>query len=169
VAQNDEVKFKQLILPHFETAFNLARWLTKNEADASDILQEASVRAFRFIHSMNSENPRAWFLQIVRNTSYTLLKSRKSYVEFDFEKDIKDETPNAEDSLLEKQNAQDLQAALDEMPLPYREILILRELEEFSYEEIADMLQVPAGTVMSRLSRARDLLKRKLTSKRGRL
>jgi RNA polymerase sigma-70 factor (ECF subfamily) len=167
VAQQDEAKFRRLIVPHFETAFNLAYWLTQNEADASDILQDASVKAFRFIDTLQSENSRAWFLQIIRNTSYSLLKSRKSYVEFDFEKDIQDETPNAEDALLENQNAKDLHKALDELPVPYREILILRELEELSYDEIAETLQIPEGTVMSRLARARDLLKKKLILQKG--
>ena len=163
--QKDEVKFRQLILPHFETAFNLARWLTQSDADASDILQDASIKAFRFMNSVKLEHPRAWFLQIVRNTSYTLLKSRKIYVEVDFEKKIEDVSPNAEEILLEKVSAQELNLALNELALPYREILILRELEELSYEEVSEMLEIPMGTVMSRLSRARDMLKKKLILK----
>jgi len=169
LAEQDEVKFRKLIVPHFETAFNLARWLTQSDADASDVLQDASVKAFRFLDTMTSENPRAWFLQIVRNTSYTLLKNRKVYVEIEFEKELEDPGPSVEDVLLENQSIGELNQALNALTLPYREILILRELEEMSYEEIAETLQVPLGTVMSRLARARNLLKKKLILKGGNL
>ncbi len=165
MTEKDEVKFRQLILPHFEAAFNLARWLTKSEVDASDVLQDASIKAFRYINTMKSEHPRAWFLQIVRNTSYTLLKSKKMYVEMDFENEIEDTNPNAEEILSEHTSALELHEALNELAVPYREILILRELEEMSYEEIAEMLQVPLGTVMSRLARGRELLRKKLILK----
>jgi RNA polymerase sigma factor (sigma-70 family) len=168
VAERQEIRFRQLIVPHFEAGFNLARWMTQSEADASDVLQDASMKALRFIDGLKSENPRAWFLTIIRNTAYTLLKSKKLHVEFDPERESEDERPNAEDLLVENASAQELHGALSELALPYREILILRELEELSYEEIAEMLQVPQGTVMSRLARAREMLKRKLILKGGR-
>ena len=114
---------------------------------------------------MQLDNPRAWFLQIIRNTAYTRIKGRKNTVEFDYDKDIEDPVPNAESMLLEKVNGQELHNALDELPTQYKEILILRELEELSYEETAEILQVPLGTVMSRLARARNHLKKKLTAK----
>src|SRR4051812_6745635 len=100
VAEEHELKFRRLIVPHFEAAYNLARWLTQSDPDASDVFQESSVKAFRFIGGMTSENPRAWFLQIVRNTSYTILKSRKVYVEINFETEIEDEAPSAEEILV---------------------------------------------------------------------
>ncbi len=166
MAERNEVKFRKLIVPLFEAAFSLARWLTQNDADAADVLQDASFKAFRFMDSLKTENPRAWFFQIIRNTSYTLLKNRKLYVEMDFEKE-EDITPNAEDLLAENASAQTLHAALNDLDLPYREILILRELEEMSYEDIAETIQVPVGTVMSRLARARVLLKKKLIFRGG--
>ena len=165
MAENDHDKFKQLIAPHFDAAFNLARWLTGSEAEASDVLQDSSIKAFRFLNKMQLDNPRSWFLQITRNTAYTIIKGRKNTVEFDYDKDIEDPVPNAESMLLEKVNGQELHNALDELPTQYKEILILRELEELSYEETAEILQVPLGTVMSRLARARNHLKKKLTAK----
>jgi RNA polymerase sigma-70 factor (ECF subfamily) len=168
LADSDGTKFRQLIVPHFDAAYNLARWLTGNDADASDVLQDSSIKAFRFIADLNSENPRGWFFQIVRNTSYTMLKNKKAFIEIELEKDIADPSPNAEDTMAKGATAKELHQALDELSVPYREILILRELEEASYEEIAEILQVPLGTVMSRLARARDQLRKKLSLKGGR-
>ena len=165
MADQNDIKFRQLIVPHFEAAYNLARWLTGNDTDATDVLQEASLKAFRFMESLKSENPRAWFFQIVRNTSYTVLKARKKYVELDFEKDIEDLRPNPEGLLLQDVTAKELYEALDELPVQYREVIVLREIEETSYEDIAAILQIPSGTVMSRLARARGLLKKKLIAK----
>lgn len=158
MSQSDD--FMQKIAPHFESAYNLARWLTKSDADSADVLQDACVKAFRFLHSSNPENPKSWFFQIVRNTAYTLLKSKKLFVELDPQ--IQDTGPSVEQVFSDKITAQHLHRALDELPVQYREILILREFEELNYEEISKILEVPIGTVMSRISRARNLLKETL-------
>lgn len=163
--QSENDKFNELVVPHFDSAFNLARWLLGSDADASDVLQESSIKAFRFIHKMKTKNTRAWFFQIVRNTCYTMLKSKKSFVEIDFENAIEDPSPTAEAVLSENTTAREIRRSLDELSVQHREILILREIEELSYDEIAEVLDLPEGTVMSRLARARQLLKKKLSVK----
>jgi len=161
----DESKFKKLIVPHFDTAYSLARWLTRNDADAADVIQDSCLKAFRFLAKMSSDSPRAWFLQIVRNTSYTLLKNKKQYVEMASESDVADLQPDAETILGQNASAKILREALDELTVEYKEILVLRELEELSYDEISEVIQIPHGTVMSRLARARAQLKKILISK----
>ena len=166
-SEADEIKFRQKIAPHFDTGYSLARWLTGSDADAADVLQEACIKAYRFIEALESDSPRAWFCRIVRNTAYTLLKNRRQFVELEAESGLQDESPGPDEVLLAGVGAQVLHEALNSLPVRYREVLVLRELEEASYEEIAMILRVPSGTVMSRLSRARGLLKRKLISKEG--
>jgi RNA polymerase sigma factor (sigma-70 family) len=158
LADQSEIKFRRMIVPHFDAAFNLARWLMGNEDEASDILQDSSLKAFRSIHSLKSENARAWFFQIIRNTAYTQLKNRKLFQESEFD-GLADTQPSAETLLIENASAKMLHEALALLAIPFREILILRELEELPYEDIAEILQIPQGTVMSRLARAREQLK----------
>jgi RNA polymerase sigma-70 factor (ECF subfamily) len=140
----------------------LARWLTRHEQDAEDVIQEASLRAWRsFDTFVLGRDARAWFLTIVRNTCRTLHRQKPST---ETEMQLEDDTQavstclDPEAVLIKKANLQLLHQALDELPFEYREIVILRELEELSYKEIANIIDIPLGTVMSRLSRARKEL-----------
>src|SRR5436190_3039102 len=161
--------FERTVLPHLDAAYNLARWLAGNDHDAQDVAQEASLRAFRFFGNFRGENARAWLLTIVRNTFYTWLRKNRppeNTVE------INDETLAVEDVLasgLEPFNPQFADAdavrrAIAELPVEFREIVVLREMEGFSYKEIAELAEVPIGTVMSRLARARKLLHKSLAA-----
>lgn len=163
--QSKLLHFEQTILPHLDAAYNLARWLTRNDADAADVAQEAYLRAFKFFGSFHGKNSRAWLLTIVRNTCYTWLRqnrARELATEFD-EDTHGGESDNPEMILLESVNAQLLKQAMEELPVEFREALILRELEGLSYKEIAVIADVPVGTVMSRLARARGRLQRRLS------
>ena len=168
----DGKRFEAAVLVHLDAAYNLAHWLTRDERDAEDVVQEACLRAFRFLETFRGGNTRAWFLAIVRNTYYSGLKKNRAQalnVPFD-EEDAPAEdgaahvewaTIASEDvaSGLEREEARRLvKQALDRLPEEFREIIVLRELEELSYQDIARIAQIPLGTVMSRLSRARKLL-----------
>lgn len=161
--------FEQTILTHLDAAYNLARWLTRNESDAEDVVQEACLRAFKFFGNFRGGDSRSWLLTIVRNTFYTLRqqnKMKEHTTVFDEERHVdEDESPTPEMILIERVNSQMLNAAIEELPAEYREVLILRELEGYSYKEIADMADVPIGTVMSRLARARRQLHRRLAGR----
>jgi RNA polymerase sigma factor (sigma-70 family) len=160
--------FEKEILPHLDAAYNLARWLTRNEQDAQDAVQEASMRAFRFFPSFRGGNARAWLLKIVRNACYTWLNVNRPLqeaTEFDevyFPPDSR--VLNPEEAVLRNDNVMFVRKALATLPSNFREVLILRELEGMSYREIADIAGMPAGTVMSSLSRARGALRQTLTS-----
>jgi len=158
--------FEQTVLPHLEAAYNLARWLTGNDHDAADVAQEASLRAFRFFGSFRGENARAWLLSIVRNTFYTWLRKNRPQektVEINDETlDIEDASANTETASPQFADADAVRRAIAELPVEFREIVILREMEGFSYKEIAELAEVPIGTVMSRLARARKLLQKSL-------
>ena len=154
-------------MPHLDAAYNLARWLAGNDHDAEDIVQEACVRAFRFVGGCRGDNSRAWLLTIVRNTACTWLKKNRpqAMVPIDDNElaEIED-THRAADSFYgADKNA--LRTALEELPLEFREALVLRELEGLSYKEIADVAGVPVGTVMSRLARARRQLQDRFARK----
>ena len=154
------VRFEQTVVPHLDAAYNLSRWLTRNDTDAQDVVQEAYLRAFKFFGSYHGGDSRAWLLTIVRNTCYTWLqqnRARELTTEFD-EEVHSTESVNPETLLIEVANKQLLKHALDELPVSYREVVILRELEGLSYKEIAEIADVPVGTVMSRLARARKRL-----------
>lgn len=158
-------RFEQTVLPHLDAAYNLARWLTGNETDAEDVVQEAYLRAFKFFGGFHGENSRAWLLKIVRNSCCTWLQQNRVHelaTEFD-EKLHSVESENPEIILLENINKQLLKQALEELPPEFREAVILRELEGLSYREIAGIADVPIGTVMSRLARARKRLQHCLT------
>jgi RNA polymerase sigma-70 factor (ECF subfamily) len=152
--------FERIILPHLGAAYNLARWLTKDADSASDIVQDACLKAFTFFSGFRGDNAKAWLLTIVRNTFFTSIRQKKDYekeLNEDLQGIISNES-NPEDLLIEYENIEIIRAALANVPLEFREIIILRELEDFSYKEIADITGIPIGTVMSRLARGRKLL-----------
>ena len=160
--------FEKAVLPHLDAAYNLARWLTRNDADADDVVQEAYLRAFRFFGGFQGEDGRAWLLGIVRNTSYTWMQRNRSpelNTPLDDEpREVKSDDLNPEALLLQKADAKMLRQAVEELPLEFREVLVLRELDEMSYKQIAVVADLPIGTVMSRLARARKRLQQILVS-----
>lgn len=153
-------RFEQTILPHLDAAYNLARWLTRSDADAEDVVQEAYLRAFRFFDGFHGGDSRAWTLKIVRNTCYSWLQKNRSHeTTSEFNEELHTvECGNPETILIEKIDGQILKQMLDELPIEFREIVVLRELEGLSYKEISGIADVPLGTVMSRLARARRRL-----------
>ncbi len=163
---NQLPSFERAVLPHLDAAYNLARWLTHNERDAEDVVQESYLRAFRFFAGFRGGDARAWLMRIVRNTCYTWLHANRPLqeaTEFDetlFSSDSR--TPNPEEAVLRNDRGAVVRKALETLPANFREVLILRELEGLSYKEIAEITGMPAGTVMSSLSRARDRLRQVL-------
>ena len=154
-------RFEQMVLPHFDAAYNLARWLTRNDHDAQDVVQEAVLRAYRFFDGLRGE-PRPWLLAIVRNTFLTRLQINRPADTAGFDDSLIELIPTDEDGP-EIQAARNLDRkmlneAIAALPVQFREVLILRELEDLSYKDIARITDVPMGTVMSRLARARRLL-----------
>ena len=161
--------FEEAMLPHMDAAYNLARWLLHNEQDAQDVVQEAYLRAFKSFGGFRGSNGRAWLLTIVRNTSYTLLKKRHLIdlnTSFDEELHAVDTDSVSPITILEEaETAKVMRDAIEELPAEFREILVLRHQENLSYKEIADVAQIPPGTVMSRLARARAKLKELITNR----
>jgi RNA polymerase sigma-70 factor, ECF subfamily len=163
---NDEqtrTRFENLTLPLMKDAYNLARWLMRNEEDAQDVVQDSYLKAFRFFESFRTEgNARAWFLRIVRNTCYDALSARnvkaREFVPEEEINDIADAAPGPRANVAAKATIEAVREAIAALPADYREIVILRELEGLSYKEISEVAGIPLGTVMSRLSRARDQL-----------
>lgn len=166
--QTSPGNFENSVLPHLDAAYNLARWLTRNGQDAEDAVQEACLRAFRFFGGFRGGDARAWLLKIVRNTCYTQLQNnRPQELATTFDEEIHSEddgSMNPEMLLLRSADSQLLRRALEELPMNFREVLVLRELEGLSYREIAEVSNIPPGTVMSSLSRARERLRQSLTS-----
>jgi RNA polymerase sigma-70 factor (ECF subfamily) len=158
--------FEQTVLSNLDAAYNLARWLTRDDRDAEDVVQDACLRAFRFFDSFHGGDSRAWLLTIVRHTCYTWLKKNRAHelVPLDEELDGVETGLNPEELLLLNADQQLLRQAVEELPIEFREVIILRELEGLSYKEIASVTGVPLGTVMSRLARARKRLQHGLTS-----
>jgi RNA polymerase sigma-70 factor, ECF subfamily len=158
--------FDQVVLPHLDAAYNLARWLTRNGHDAEDVVQEAFLRALKFFGGFHGGNPRAWLLTIVRNSCYDWLRrNRPSEVPAEFDEELHspvDPSPTPEDLVMGQADRVRLREALETLPLAWREVLILRELEGLSYKEIADVAGIKIGTVMSRLARARSGLQQQL-------
>ena len=163
-------QFEQTILAHVGAAYNLARWLTHDDDDAQDVVQEACLRAFRYFDSFHGGDSRTWLLTIVRHTCYSWLRKNRSQELVSFDEELHDveSTDTPEELLLASIDQQLLRTALEELPVEFREVLILRELEDLSYKEIAHIAGVPIGTVMSRLSRARKQLQQRLTRPAGR-
>jgi RNA polymerase sigma-70 factor, ECF subfamily len=169
-------RFEAVVLPHLDAAYALARWLTRNDADAADVVQEAMLRAFRYFDSYREGDAKAWVLQIVRRTAYSWLERNRAVASVSF--DDEDEAGNiagaspdgpdgAEALLLNRSELRRLDRLIEVLPAALREVIVLRELEEMGYREIARITGVPIGTVMSRLSRARAALRRAWEDKEG--
>jgi RNA polymerase sigma-70 factor (ECF subfamily) len=152
--------FEDVFLPHLDAAYNLARWLTRDASDADDVVQESYMRAFRFFGGFHGGDSRAWLLKIVRNTCYTWLrKNRPREIIYELDEEQHEAvTGDPEAVLLESVDRQILRKLLDDLPPLYREIIVLRDIEDLSYKEIASVTEMPLGTVMSRLARARKRL-----------
>ena len=170
-------RFAEVVLPHLDAALSLARWLTGSLADAEDVVQEASIRAFGAIDSFRDGSSRAWVLTIVRNTAFSWLRKNrlKALVVTDddsvfeaasFSNDGRSTQQSPEALLIAKADADSLNAAITALPLKFKEVLVLREVDDLSYREIAQVVSLPIGTVMSRLSRARKLLIARLAQPR---
>lgn len=161
--------FEELILPHLDAAHNLARWLLRSEQDAQDVVQEAYLRAFKSFAGFHGSNGRAWLLTIVRNTSYTFLKKNRSAdLNTPFHEEIHGTASDSDSPVTRLERGEDAQRitnAMAKLPDEFREILVLRHQEGLSYKEIADIAQIPPGTVMSRLARARSKLREFLTAR----
>jgi len=168
-AKEEITSFEEAMLPHLDAAHNLAKWLLRNEQDAQDVVQEAYLRAFRSFNGFRGTNGRAWLLTIVRNTSYTLLKKSHAVdltTPFDEEIHATGHESVSPATILEHSEDSDLiTEAMDALPAEFREIVVLRHQEGLSYKEIADIAQIPPGTVMSRLARARAKLKEYLAAR----
>jgi RNA polymerase sigma-70 factor (ECF subfamily) len=168
IKQEDSRDFQAVVLPHLDAAYNLARWLVRDPSIADDIVQDAFLRAFKYYGSFQGGSPRAWVLQIVRNVAFAHFKAQQIRMEVTLvteagdderpDKDISDPAPGPEDTLLHRQELRLVEKQLDALPVALRECIVLRELEELSYKDIAQITGVPIGTVMSRLSRARQVL-----------
>ncbi len=164
--QSKQTHFEEAVLTHLDAAYNLARWLMRDGHDAEDMVQEAMLRAFRFFDRFQGGDSKAWLLAVVRNTCYTRLKENRArdlMTSFDERiHGIAKEDSSPEYLFLQKATTESLREVLEELPAEYREILVLRELEGFSYKEIATIADIPLGTVMSRLTRARTRLQQLL-------
>ena len=154
--------FEETVLPHLDAAFNYARWLTRNDTDAEDVVQDACVRAIRYFSSLRDDDARAWLFTIVRNAWYSRVSRKANVAEGTRLNDGQDERPDnaldPEERLLQQHTVGLVRAALEQLPVDFREVIVLREIEGLSYKEIAEVAGVPVGTVMSRLARARERL-----------
>jgi RNA polymerase sigma-70 factor (ECF subfamily) len=154
-------RFEAVALPHLPSAYNLARWICRNEADAADVVQEAVMRALHYFDSYRGGDARAWLLQIVRNSAHTWIASNRPAGRVPLVETELDAAGDSEDpmsAVAAQAESEGLRRAIAQLPLEQREVLVLREFEELSYRQIADIIDTPIGTVMSRLSRARDQL-----------
>jgi RNA polymerase sigma factor (sigma-70 family) len=169
--REERALFDEIFLPHMAEAYRLAQWLTGSASDAEDVVQDAALRAFRGVRGFGAVNARAWSLTIVRNTAYSwLTKNRSKAVvsaeELTFAEQLQIEQESAhgnraetpEETLLLKADAADVERALAQLPPTFREVIVLREINQMNYRDIAEITNTPIGTVMSRLSRARHLL-----------
>ena len=162
---SDASRFAELCLPHLDSAYNLARWLTRDTQDAQDVVQDACVRALKYVGSLHGNDGRAWFLTIVRNAFYDWLRrNRPAEIvpgeDEAIERAVDPAAIDPEQAAVRLSDARALSDAIAALPLQFREVLILREFEDMSYKEIARVADIPVGTVMSRLARARGLLQR---------
>jgi RNA polymerase sigma-70 factor (ECF subfamily) len=159
---DQHARFEQLIVPHLDAAYNLARWLTRRDQDAEDLVQEAYLRAFQFFGGFHGTDGRAWLLAIVRNTCYTWMqRNRPHAASTSFDEQTHgavSEVLDPQAIMLRTEDAQLVRQALEELPDEFREVIVLRELEGLPYKDIAQIVAIPIGTVMSRLARARGRL-----------
>jgi RNA polymerase sigma-70 factor, ECF subfamily len=161
-------RFESVVLPHLDAAYALARWLTRNDADAADVVQEAMLRAFRYFDSYREGDAKSWVLRIVRRTCYSWLERNRpaEVVPLEAEGELDEEVGasaaagDTETLLQSRSDLRRLDALIEALPAPLREVVVLRELNELGYREIAEVIGVPIGTVMSRLHRARSTLRR---------
>jgi RNA polymerase sigma factor (sigma-70 family) len=169
--KDDRELFDEVFLPNLTEAYRLARWLTGNTSDAEDVVQDAALRAFRGIKNFGSINARAWSLTIVRNTAYSWLQKNRPKAllsmedlsepdkhQFELEHENTKRTETPEDIVLQKAEIENINQALARLPALFREVIVLREMHELNYRDIAEIANIPIGTVMSRLSRARQML-----------
>jgi RNA polymerase sigma factor (sigma-70 family) len=163
--------FEAAVLPHLDAAYNLARWLIRNDHDSEDLVQEAYLRAFKFFGGFQGGDARAWLLAVVRNVCYTWLKKRQTRgATTAFDEEVhsgEGDAYNPERLALQHADREVLRDALEELPVAYREVIVLRELEGCSYKDIAVIADIPIGTVMSRLTRARKRLEEHLAKRLG--
>lgn len=172
------MRFDELVLPHMQAAFNLAYWILGERAEAEDVVQDAFLRAFRAFGGFRGENAKPWLLAIVRNAAFRAIQNRKRSARFfilsgdvkgsdgQVVAEIASDDPSAESVLLAAEDRERLHAALGALPIDYREIIVLREMEGLSYSEISEAVAIPIGTVMSRLSRARAELRELLAQRK---
>jgi RNA polymerase sigma-70 factor (ECF subfamily) len=165
------IRFEEEILVHLDAAHNLARWITRDAGMAKDAVQDGCLRAFRAFDRMHGPNARAWFLAVIRNTCIDLLREQRTHAtdeEYDDDVHGAEASPESdgaltpEDIVARASDAHWLHGCIDALPREYREVVVLRELEELSYKEISAIVDIPIGTVMSRLSRGRDLLQKRM-------
>ena len=157
---DERARFERALLPHLDAAYNLARWLTRNPEDAEDVVQEAYLRALRFFESFQGGDGKAWLLAVVRNTCLTRRRRERDALKVPFDEAVYQTTaPVAEKELIREADRAGLRKCLETLPGDYRAVLVMREMEEMPYKEIAHVAGLPIGTVMSRLARARELLR----------
>jgi RNA polymerase sigma factor (sigma-70 family) len=169
-------RFEAQVLPHLDAAYRLARWLSRSPSDAEDIVQEAVLRAFRGFDGQRGNDAKAWLLTIVKNCHFTALKQqqRRAFVPLPEEHDVQDDhamiatTPDPESTSIRRDEVRTLDRVMSALPEEQREVLVLREIEELDYRQIATIANIPIGTVMSRLARARAALKARWLRKTGR-
>jgi RNA polymerase sigma factor (sigma-70 family) len=169
--QSKIVRFEEIALQHLSAAYSLARWLVQNEHDAEDLVQEAYLRALKFFSGFYGGDSRAWLLTIVRNTCYTWLQKNRGLrltdpIDDKLDKLVSD-FADPEVLFLQRVNSQMVRQAVQELPLEFREVVVLREMEGLSYKEIASIVDIPIGTVMSRLKRGRRRLSAVLAKRLG--
>ena len=158
-------QFEQAIWPHSRAAYNFARWLVRNDHDAEDIVQESFLKALGAIHTLRAGDARPWLLAIVRNTAINFLNRQRPAIKAEWSESVEqqsDTAPDPERSLIAQSRRDRVRSAIDRLQPEFREALVLREIEGLAYKEIGFVLKVPIGTVMSRLSRARNLLAQEL-------
>jgi RNA polymerase sigma-70 factor (ECF subfamily) len=167
--RRQQSRFEAVVMPHLDSAYSLARWLTRNDADAADVVQEAYLRAFRYFDSYREGDAKSWLLRIVRRTCYSWLERNRpsEVIPLETAADLDEavaappEGPGGTEALLlNRSDLRRLDQLIEALPVPLREAIVLRELQELDYREIADVTGVPIGTVMSRLHRARSALRR---------
>jgi RNA polymerase sigma-70 factor, ECF subfamily len=163
--------FEQVVLSNLDAAYNLARWLLRSPSDAEDAVQESCLRALRFFDGFRGGDSRSWLLKIVRNTCYSWArKNRPTELSDEFDEAIHSPEvaiDNAEAKLISQAESDRVRKALEMLPLKFREVLVLREIEGLSYKDISDVTGVPMGTVMSSLARARQKLRDQLGAAAG--